>query len=278
MKLITHPTLMQRSLTRLVGWLAKRRMGWLTQIWIKWFVQHYKVNLDDMAKPLKDYATFNDFFTRPLKASARPLPADPAAIVSPVDGVISACGMIHQQSLLQAKGHHYSLSDLIAGDDWLQFFGEDSYALTAYLSPRDYHRIHMPMTATLQRVTYVPGKLFPVNPKAVATVDGLFARNERALCFFETAQGPMIMVLVGAMIVAGLVVKPLGHLNAERDQVCEWRLPAPQHFQRGDELGYFEMGSTVILLLPPHVMQPNEDLVAGQSLKMGATLGIESYE
>lgn len=197
------------------------------------------------------YATFNEFFTRPLKAGARPL--DDAALVCPVDGAVSQCGPITDGQILQAKGHQYSTRTLVGGDAALaERFSSGAFA-TLYLSPRDYHRIHMPCDGTLTRMIYVPGELFSVNGLTAQHVPGLFARNERVVCVFEGTHGPFVMVLVGATIVGSMATVWHGVVNPPRAQsVRDWHYDRGAiSLRRGDEMGRFLLGSTVVLLLPP---------------------------
>ena len=221
-----------------------------------------------------DFATFNDFFTRELAPGARPLDPDPKSLVSPSDGRISQCGRITNDRIIQAKGHHYSIRDLLAGDpDCAQF--NHGFFHTVYLSPRDYHRVHMPVEGKLLRTIHVPGRLFSVSPGTVRSVPRLFARNERVASLFETPHGPMALVLVGAMLVssietvwAGVITPPYGHKVARGD----WSR-RDIVLQRGQEMGRFNMGSTVIVLLPPGAVSSLEDFGPDDVVLMGQKLG-----
>jgi phosphatidylserine decarboxylase len=221
-----------------------------------------------------DYATFNDFFTRELRADARSVDPDPNAFVCPSDGRISQCGRITGDRLIQAKGQHYSLRALLANDPDCAAF-TNGFFHTVYLSPRDYHRVHMPLEGTLQRMTHVPGRLFSVAPYNVREIPGLFARNERVVSMFETAHGPMALVLVGAMLVssmdtvwAGTITPPRGKRVATGD----WSRRGI-HLAKGQEMGRFNMGSTVILLLPPAAVASIEEFAPGDPVEMGVKLG-----
>ena len=221
-----------------------------------------------------DFATFNDFFTRELGDGMRPLDPDPEAFVSPSDGRISQCGRITTDRILQAKGHHFSIRSLLAGDAACAEFN-NGYFHTIYLSPRDYHRVHMPFSARLLRTIHVPGRLFSVSPATVRQVPKLFARNERLVSVFETAHGPMALVLVGAMLVSsietvwsGVVTPPYGRKVAHGD----WSRRGIE-LQRGAEMGRFNMGSTVILLLPPGAVSSLEDFGPDDVVRMGMKLG-----
>lgn len=265
--------------TRLVGWSMGRRV--YRRALIRFFIRRYRVDMSEAARPdVEDYESFNDFFTRHLCSGARPLPSDPFAVACPVDGTISELGRIEQDRLLQAKGHNYSLDALLAGDsDAASRFANGSFA-TIYLAPRDYHRVHMPLSGTLQSTTYIPGRLFSVNPVTAAAVPNLFARNERLVCQFDTVAGPMAVILVGAMIVAGIETSWSG-------TVCPG---APQRvntirysddidtieLQRGDELGLFKVGSTVIVLFSEQGATLESGLIAGTKVKMGQLLAMAS--
>jgi phosphatidylserine decarboxylase len=221
-----------------------------------------------------DYETFNDFFTRELVDGARVIDPDPHAFVSPSDGRISQCGRITTDRILQAKGHHYSIRSLLANDPLSSEF-LNGYFHTIYLSPRDYHRVHMPMDGKLQRMIHVPGRLFSVSPGTVRQVPELFARNERVVSLFQTPHGPMALVLVGAMLVssmdtvwAGPVTPPRGR----RVQVGDWSRRGIR-LDRGEEMGRFNMGSTVVLLLPPGAVSSIEEFEPGDPVQMGARLG-----
>jgi phosphatidylserine decarboxylase len=221
-----------------------------------------------------DFETFNAFFTRELAKGARPLDPDPEAFVSPSDGRISQCGRITNDRILQAKGHHYSVRSLLANDpDSLEFL--NGFFHTIYLSPRDYHRVHMPLRGTLQRMIHVPGRVFSVSPATVRQIPNLFARNERVVSLFATPHGPMALVLVGAMLVSsmetvwsGVVTPPRGRKIARGD----WSR-RDISLQRGDEMGRFNMGSTVILLLPPGAVSSIENYEPGDPVLMGQKLG-----
>ena len=241
----------KQALTAFAGWVATRRWGHATTRLIAWFVNKYQVDMAQAAQPdIAAYAHFNDFFTRALRSDARPLAA--ARWLCPVDGAISQFGAIENGQIFQAKGHAYSATALVGGDSALAAqFAKGSFA-TLYLSPRDYHRIHMPCAATLRQMVYVPGDLFSVNPTTARSVPGLFARNERVVCVFETAQGPMVLVLVGATIVGSMATVWHGVVNPPRTgRISCHDYPAGQvQLTQGEEMGRFLLGSTVVLLLP----------------------------
>jgi phosphatidylserine decarboxylase len=262
------------ALTRLAGLGASSALGPLTTWTIERFIKRYKVN---MAEALQDqpadYATFNDFFTRALKPGARTLAN--SAWVCPVDGAISQCGPIEKDQIFQAKGHVYSTRALVGGDAQLAALFDDGHFATLYLSPRDYHRIHMPMAGTLKRMVHVPGDLFSVNPTTARGVPGLFARNERVVCEFETQQGPMVMVLVGATIVGSMATVWHGQVNPPRPgTVREWRYDGQNiQLDQGQEMGRFLLGSTVVMLLPKNRIQFPADWTPGRALQMGEQMG-----
>ena len=221
-----------------------------------------------------DYATFNEFFTRELRADARSVDPEPDVFVCPSDGRISQCGRITGDRLIQAKGQHYSLHALLANDPACGAFN-NGFFHTVYLSPRDYHRVHMPLEGTLQRMIHVPGRLFSVAPYNVREIPGLFARNERVVSIFDTAYGPMALVLVGAMLVssmdtvwAGTVTPPRG----KRVAVGDWSRRGI-HLAKGAEMGRFNMGSTVIVLLPAAAVSSIEEFAPGDPVEMGVRLG-----
>jgi len=251
-----HAVLLQhllpkQALTRFAGWVAGARMGSLTTAIIRRFVARYQVNMAEAANPdIAAYPSFNEFFTRALKPGARPLAE--AALICPVDGAISQFGRIQGEQIFQAKGHQFSCSALVGGDAALAAQFHDGAFANIYLSPKDYHRIHMPCDGVLTRMIHVPGDLFSVNPVTARGVPGLFARNERVVCVFEGAHGPWVMVLVGATIVGSMATVWHGVVNPPRPgTVREWSYaPGQVSLNKGDELGRFLLGSTVVMLFP----------------------------
>jgi phosphatidylserine decarboxylase len=264
----------KQALTVIAGKLASRQAGSLTTSVIRWFVGRYKVNMAEAANPdIASYKSFNEFFTRPLKAGARPL-AD-ADFVCPVDGAISQYGAIEQDQIFQAKGHSYSTTALVGGDSELaKHFDNGSFA-TIYLSPRDYHRIHMPCAGKLTRMIYVPGELFSVNPTTARGVPGLFARNERVVCVFESAFGPFVLTLVGATIVGSMATVWHGLVNPPRSrEVREWPYESVTvNLEKGQEMGRFLLGSTVVLLFPKNSLAFNSAWAPAASVRMGEVMG-----
>ena len=263
----------KRALTEAAGALARRPLGGFTQSAIRRFVARYRVDMSEAAEPdISRYATFNDFFTRELKAGARPL-AD-ADFVCPVDGAISQFGRIERDQILQAKGHSYSTRSLVGGDAALAEQFDDGEFATLYLSPRDYHRIHMPCFGRLQRMIHVPGELFSVNPATARGVPGLFARNERVVCVFEGRSGPFVLVLVGATIVGSMATVWHGVVNPPRPgRIREWRYADdPISLQAGEEMGRFLLGSTVVMLFPRDALAFNPDWAPARPVRMGEAM------
>ena len=268
----------KQALTQLAGALARAQAGGLTTAVIRWFVGRYGVNMAEAAEPdIARYASFNDFFTRPLKPGARPLAA--ARLICPVDGAISQFGRIERDQIFQAKGHQYSTQALVGGDAALAAEFQDGSFATLYLSPRDYHRIHMPCEGRLRRMIHVPGELFSVNPTTARGVPGLFARNERVVCVFESDAGPFVLVLVGATIVGSMATAWHGIVNPPRPgTVRDWDYRGeaePIDLRQGDEMGRFLLGSTVVMLFPkaPKAgkkgLRFNPQWASGGSIRMG---------
>lgn len=267
----------KQALTALAGKAASARAGRLTTSVIDWFVQRYNVNMAEAANPdTASYATFNEFFTRELRAGARPLA--PADLICPVDGAISQFGAIERDQIFQAKGHQYSTTALVGGDaDLGAQFVDGSFA-TLYLSPRDYHRIHMPCDGRLLRMIYVPGALFSVNPTTARGVPGLFARNERVVCVFESRHGPFVLTLVGATIVGSMATVWHGVVNPPRPgKVREWRYDdQPMELKQGQEMGRFLLGSTVVMLFPKDPLRFNPDWTVARPIRLGEAMATRS--
>jgi phosphatidylserine decarboxylase len=269
----------QQALTRFAGFVAGARGGAATTALIRWFVRRYGVNMAEAAESdPAAYATFNDFFTRALKPGVRPAASDdPAVLLSPVDGAISQFGAIDGERIFQAKGHHYTATALLGGDAALaaQFHG--GHFATLYLSPKDYHRIHMPCAGRLRRMLHVPGALYSVNPATARGLPGLFARNERVVCVFDGAEGtgdapgPWVLVLVGATIVGSMATAWHGVVNPPRPgRVREWSYAEREIvLARGAEMGRFLLGSTVVLLFPRGPLAFNPDWAPGRAIRVG---------
>ena len=261
------------AMTRLAGLVASAEWGAVTTWVIKRFVKRYNVNMNEAANAdPAHYKSFNEFFTRPLKDGVRPLSR--SEWVCPVDGAISQCGAIERDQIFQAKGHHYSTRALVGGDAALAAQFQNGQFATLYLSPRDYHRIHMPMAGKLLRMIHVPGDLFSVNPTTARGVPGLFARNERLVCEFETEKGPMVLVLVGATIVGSMATVWHGQVNPPRPgTVREWRYESQDvRLQKGEEMGRFLLGSTVVMLFPENSLRFPDDWLSTRPLQMGEAM------
>lgn len=264
----------KRALTVLVGRAAAARGGAATAAVIRWFIRRYGVDMAEAADPEPaHYPTFNEFFTRALQPGVRPLAA--ADLLCPVDGAISQFGAIDGADIVQAKGHRYTTEALVGGNAQLAARFADGQFATLYLSPKDYHRIHMPCAARLTRMIHVPGELFSVNPVTAAAVPGLFARNERVVCCFDAAFGPFVLVLVGATIVGSMATAWHGVVNPPRPgRVREWRYDdRPIQLGRGDEMGRFLLGSTVVVLFPPTPrLRFNPDWSPGRAIRLGQAM------
>ncbi len=270
-----HYLIPKKTLTQFFGFLANINTPWFKNLFIKIFIRIYKVNMTEAQySNVEDYDTFNQFFTRNLKAEARPL-AD-AAIISPVDGYLGQFGRINEGQIIQAKGRNYSLEALLAGDlNASEALKQGTFA-TLYLSPNDYHRVHMPIEGTLLQTTYVPGKLFSVQPATTRVIPNLFARNERLICLFDTPVGLMASIMVGATIVGSIGtswdgLKPRKRI-LERIDYREQDFAQPS-LPQGGEMGYFQMGSTVILLFADvQAVQWSAHLAVDQAVKFGQAL------
>ncbi|KRA09772.1 archaetidylserine decarboxylase [Acidovorax sp. Root568] len=263
----------KRALTTLAGKFASARLGGLTTSVIRWFVGRYNVNMAEAANPdIASYTSFNDFFTRALKPGARPLAQ--ADLICPVDGAISQFGPIAKDQVFQAKGHTYSTTALVGGDAAAAARFDNGHFATLYLSPRDYHRIHMPCAGELTRMVHVPGDLFSVNPTTARGVPGLFARNERVVCFFESTQGPFVLVLVGATIVGSMATVWHGQVIPPRTGTLrQWDYAKGQvSLQQGEEMGRFLLGSTVVMLFPQGPLQFNPQWSPTRPIQLGEAM------
>ncbi|MFW5451100.1 MAG: archaetidylserine decarboxylase [Methylophagaceae bacterium] len=256
--------------------LTRCQAVWFKNLFIKFIIKNYQVNITEAQQTdLNAYPSFNAFFTRALQSGIRPIAADENVVVSPVDGAISQLGKIDSGQIVQAKGRHYSVLELLGGDQTLAEQFQQGQFATIYLSPRDYHRIHMPLTGKLQKMCYIPGKLFSVSPRTARTVPNLFARNERIVTVFETQQGPMVLVLVGAIFVGSMETVWSGQITPPYGkEIQHWTYQDEQAItiEKGEEMGRFNMGSTVVILLPEQATLFLEQLVAGDSLKMGQAI------
>jgi len=280
-KLGLNHILPKKALTELAGWGASRRGGWLTKAVIDAFVWFYNVDMAEASKPhTGSYRTFNDFFVRPLKEGARPVDPDASLLALPCDGAISQLGRITGDQIFQAKGHYYTLQALLAGNDELAEKFIDGEFVTTYLAPRDYHRVHMPCNGILREMIYVPGDLYSVNPLTARNIPNLFARNERVICVFDTDHGPMVQILVGATIVGSIETVWAGTVTPPREGVIKrWRYPSAEHdgavvLLKGQEMGRFKLGSTVINLFAPDRVKLAESLEAESKTRLGQPLAI----
>lgn len=264
----------KQAITIVAGKFASAKAGRLTTAVIRWFIGRYGVNMAEAAEPnISNYPSFNDFFTRALRKDARPV--SKADFICPVDGAISQFGDIRHGQIFQAKGHEYSATALLAGDALLAAKFEHGSFAALYLSPRDYHRIHMPCAGRLKSMHYVPGDLFSVNPTTAQGVPGLFARNERVVCEFESATiGSFILVLVGATIVGSMATVWHGVVNPPRSKsVRSWRYDDQTIvLQQGEEMGRFLLGSTVVMLFPADTLSFNPDWSAGKAVRLGEVM------
>jgi phosphatidylserine decarboxylase len=263
----------KQAITVAAGRFASARAGGLTHAAIRRFVARYRVDMDEAAEPsIEAYASFNDFFTRALRPGARPI-AD-ADWICPVDGAISQFGRIERDRVFQAKGHDYTVAALLGGDAGLAARFEDGWFATLYLSPRDYHRIHMPCEGRLRRMVHVPGSLYSVNPATARGIPGLFARNERVVCLFDTAHGPFVLVLVGATIVGSMATVWHGVVNPSRPgAVRSWDYDEPPTvLGRGAEMGRFLLGSTVVMIWPRIDLRFESSWAPGRPIRMGEAM------
>lgn len=279
LSVFTQYLLPKQAITVLAGKLSHLQGGHVTSRVISWFVKRYNVNMAEAANPdINSYKSFNEFFTRPLREGARPIAK--AEFICPVDGAISQFGTIEKDQIFQAKGHHYSTTALLGGDISAAKQYENGYFACLYLSPKDYHRIHMPCDGTLQTMTYVPGDLFSVNPVTAQGVPNLFARNERVVCEFSTEQhGNFVMVLVGATIVGSMATiwhdAEGGIINPPRlSNIHTWSYAGKNiSLKQGDEMGRFLLGSTVVMLFEQGALQFNPSWQAKRAVKMGEMMG-----
>jgi phosphatidylserine decarboxylase len=265
----------KQGLTRFAGMIAGHKGGTYTTTLIRWFVEKYGVNMEEAANPdIASYSSFNEFFTRPLRAGARPLAK--ADFVCPVDGAISQFGQIDDHQIFQAKGHKFSTTALVGGDAELAAqFQHGSFA-NLYLSPKDYHRLHMPCDGRLMRMIYVPGALFSVNPTTARGIPNLFARNERVVCVFESKEhGTFVSVLVGATIVGSMATTWHGVVNPPRStEVREWRYDDQKIIiKKGEEMGRFLLGSTIVMLFKKNTIKFNPDWAPERPVRLGEVMG-----
>lgn len=277
LRILAQHAMPKRRLTELAGRVASSS-GRHTPRLIRWFVARYGVDMSEAENPdLRSYASFNDFFTRPLKAGARPL-AD-ADFICPVDGAISQFGSIDDHHIVQAKGHRFTTADLLGGDSALAATFRDGSFANLYLSPKDYHRLHMPCDGELTRMVYVPGALFSVNPTTARGVPGLFARNERVICLFKSpCHGRFAMILVGATIVGSIATVWHSAVNAKRSgEISEWPYASSEVvLRRGEEMGRFLLGSTIVMLFEKDAIAFNPEWYPERPVRLGEPMGSAS--
>jgi phosphatidylserine decarboxylase len=257
--------------------IARSESAWLTRPLIRWFAGAYRVDLTDAEQPeLERYPTFNAFFTRALRAGARPLAAGDDTVVSPCDGTVTEFGALDGETLLQAKGRSYSLAELLGERGGAVEALHGGGYCTIYLAPRDYHRVHAPLAAALTRTRYVPGRRFSVSRATAAAIDHIFCRNERAVCWFDTSVGPMVVVLVGALNVSSISTFSRGEIASGAPRLWEERTPL--RVERGAEIGRFNLGSTVVMLFARGAIRWDTRLASGMRVAMGAALGRAASE
>jgi phosphatidylserine decarboxylase len=274
LRAIVSTALPHHALSRLVWRLTRVRSRAVVPV-IRWFVRRFGVDLSEAAESdPRRYEHFNAFFTRALRAGARPLAGDASTLVSPVDGRVSRAGPVQRDQIVQAKGQTYSLAALLGGDPEAARRFEGGVFATLYLAPGDYHRIHMPLAGELTRMRYIPGRLFSVAPWSVRAIDGLFTRNERVCTFFETTAGPMALVLVGALNVAAIETRWSGVVTPPRGRrMAGWSYTGRRiALDRGEEMGRFNMGSTVVVVAPAPTQLIETRATPEQSIRMGQAL------
>lgn len=262
----------QRLLCRFIYVLSRSRSSLIKTPLIAWFQRHYRIDMNEAAIPrLRDYASFNDFFTRALKPNARPVAADDDAVVSPSDGTLTEFGVLSDGRMIQAKGIDYAVTALLGEGSKAAAPFDDGHYATIYLAPHNYHRVHAPAAGSLVRTRYIPGERYSVNRSTASAIAGLFCRNERVVCWFDCAFGPVAVVLVGALNVSSISTVSLGEIISGAAR--EWREPQPVPYAKGAEIGRFNLGSTVILLFPKGTVRWSGALQTGDAVLMGATLG-----
>ncbi|HEX7113910.1 MAG TPA: archaetidylserine decarboxylase [Steroidobacter sp.] len=267
----------KHALSRLIYRLARSQTPWVRDAFLRIFLSSYRVNMAEASNPDPfAYRSFNDFFTRALKPDARPIVMDEAAVVSPVDGTISQCGELEGESIVQAKGHRYRLCELLAGDEEAIRAYEGGSFACIYLAPYNYHRIHVPYAGTVRANVYVPGELFSVNAATARAVPRVFARNERLICDFDTALGRMAVILVGALFVGSIETVHCGEVNPPprlRKAPLRIEKGVGHSFSKGEELGRFNMGSTVVLLFQRGRIEWEQSLAPQATVRLGRTIG-----
>jgi phosphatidylserine decarboxylase len=281
--LLIQYLLPQHFLSRLSGYIANHTNPVFKNFLIRLAMRHYNISLNEAKRAsIDDYISFNDFFTRKLKPESRPIDPSPYGFCAPSDGIIYQYGHIQEQTLIQAKDKCFTIEDLIASRDQTMLTSfQDGYFFTIYLSPDSYHRVHMPVKGSVKHMKYVPGKLFSVNPITNEHVDQLFARNERVICHFDTPIGPMMIIMIGAFFVASIATSWHGIVMPSSDKLHhsrKWHYkPGTVELDKGDEIGHFQFGSSVICLLPPVLQNWDGKIKPGQKIKMGERMGLLAH-
>lgn len=276
-KKLAYYMLPHHALSRLAGVISRCEVVWFKSRLINWFIKQYGVDMSLAVEPNSStYPSFNKFFIRAIHPEKRPICEGLDTIASPADGVISQMGSLRDGLLLQAKGVEYSLSALLGGDDAQAQMLAGGEFMTVYLSPKDYHRVHIPCAGQLEKMVYVPGRLFSVNAFSSENIPNLFTRNERVVCWFKTEQGPMAVVLVGAMLVASIHTVWAGQVAPSKVRGVEAQAYDEKKIElnKGDELGHFELGSTVIIVFPRGAVSWSEGLEAGSAVQVGQEIGV----
>lgn len=271
MKVLWQHLLPRFWMTRLFGWLAEIRIIWIKNYFIRRFIRKYHIDLSISERTsIAEYVDFNDFFARKLQVNARPIAMAADALISPVDGFMYHYGEIREKPMFYAKGFEFSLEDLLVKRAYATLFNKGQF-FCMYLSPNDYHRVHIPLTGRLLETTYVPGDYYSVNPTILAKIPGVFAKNERLICLFETEFGSMIYVMVGAMCVSSIYTIWAGRINAQRKgEIIETDYRQEKiYLSKGAELGHFQMGSTVMVFLPDKTINFDKNLAPGQHCLLG---------
>jgi len=271
-KVFLQCILPQHAITRAMGWLAEVRTPWLKNYFIARFIRKYHVNMSEAAvEDYRSYETFNDFFIRQLKPNLRPIAQEANCIVSPVDGTVAQIGNIAHDQLLQTKGHYFDLASLLTDDHLAQTFFDGTFA-TLYLAPFNYHRVHMPIDGKLIQTIYVPGNLFSVNQQTAEYIPQLYSRNERLICIFESAAGRFALIFVGAMIV-GSIQTVWMNAPIRSHEILSHTFSTPLDYTKGDELGYFKLGSTVVLLFESNQINWDKTLASDSIIQVGQLIG-----
>ncbi len=277
MRTFLQHVLPHKIISKIADLSANCEITWIKNFLIGYFLKRYNVNMREaIVEDPFAYKSYNAFLTKHLKPTARPIAGNAQAIVSPADGLMAQCGHIKDDKIIQAKGHDYTVQDLLANDPIAKQFMHGNFA-TIYLAPKDYHRVHMPFAGTLQKMIYIPGKLFSVNTHAAENIPGVFARNERVVSIFQTEAGVMAVVLVGAMIVGGMETTWAGQIappHSKQVQTTDYSSQPPITLAKGAEMGLFKLGSTVIVLFAPNAVNWDQSITIDSAVKFGQQIGL----